>query len=129
MVTVVTGPPCSGKSTYVRERARRGDVVIDLDRIALALTSEDTLHHEYDETIRALAVHVREAALRAVLGAAGQVTAWVIDSSPSPERRRQYRMVGAEIVALDPGIDVCLDRASAERPAWVADLIRSHYAA
>ena len=129
MVTVVTGPPCSGKSTYVRQRARRGDVVIDLDRIALALTSEDTPHHEYDETIRALAIRVRETAVRAILGAAGQVTAWIVDSDPSPERRRQYRIAGAELIALDPGIDVCLARASAERPAWVADLIRSHYAA
>lgn len=36
-VRVVTGPPCSGKSTYVDEHANRGDLVIDLDRIAYAV--------------------------------------------------------------------------------------------
>ena len=38
---VVTGPPCGGKSTYVREHAKPGDFVIDLDRLALAITSAD----------------------------------------------------------------------------------------
>lgn len=36
-VTVVTGPPCAGKSTYVREHAGQGDVVVDLDAIAQSL--------------------------------------------------------------------------------------------
>lgn len=35
---IVCGPPCAGKSTYVRERAQLGDVVIDLDDILDGLT-------------------------------------------------------------------------------------------
>lgn len=33
MITLVTGAPASGKSTYVRYHAKPGDVIIDLDRI------------------------------------------------------------------------------------------------
>lgn len=36
-LVVVTGPPCSGKTTYAREHARRGDMVYDLDALADAL--------------------------------------------------------------------------------------------
>lgn len=34
VITVVTGPPCSGKSTYVRTHARPGDIIVDFDAIA-----------------------------------------------------------------------------------------------
>lgn len=33
MITLVTGAPASGKSTYVRYHAKPGDVIIDLDKI------------------------------------------------------------------------------------------------
>ena len=33
MITLVTGAPASGKSTYVRYHAKPGDVIIDLDNI------------------------------------------------------------------------------------------------
>jgi predicted kinase len=31
MLTVVTGPPCAGKTTYVRNNAKPGDIIIDFD--------------------------------------------------------------------------------------------------
>ena len=38
MLYVVTGPPAAGKSAWIQARAKAADVVIDLDRIASALT-------------------------------------------------------------------------------------------
>lgn len=38
---VVSGPPCSGKSTYVRDNMGDRDVVFDYDRISTALTHVD----------------------------------------------------------------------------------------
>lgn len=34
MLTVVTGPPCGGKTTYVEEQRQPGDLVLDLDALA-----------------------------------------------------------------------------------------------
>lgn len=65
MLTVVTGPPCSGKSTYVQERARPGDIVIDFDLLAEALGSVST--HDHPEHIRHVAVATRKAAIQAAL--------------------------------------------------------------
>lgn len=36
MLHVICGPPCSGKSTYVREHAEDGDLLVDYDVIAQA---------------------------------------------------------------------------------------------
>lgn len=40
-VTVVYGPPCSGKSTWARERAGESDAIYDYDRILRAITTKD----------------------------------------------------------------------------------------
>lgn len=55
-LTIVTGPPCGGKSTHIATHATPGDIVIDLDRIALALTTDDTTHHDYGTHIRYIAL-------------------------------------------------------------------------
>jgi predicted kinase len=33
-VVLVCGPPCAGKTTYVREHANPGDLIIDYDDLA-----------------------------------------------------------------------------------------------
>ena len=39
-VYVITGPPAGGKTTWVRERAKPGDITIDYDTLAQALSPE-----------------------------------------------------------------------------------------
>ena len=51
MLTIVTGPPCGGKTTHIANHAHPGDIIIDLDRIALALTTDDTTHHYYGQLL------------------------------------------------------------------------------
>lgn len=46
-VSVVYGPPCSGKSTHVMERIGAHDVVYDYDRILAAITARR--HHTTDK--------------------------------------------------------------------------------
>ncbi|MFC3238240.1 HNH endonuclease, partial [Streptomyces nitrosporeus] len=45
VVTLVCGPPCSGKTTYVRDRAQGGDLVVDWDALAQALGSPHPWDH------------------------------------------------------------------------------------
>ena len=42
MIHVITGAPCSGKSTYIKEHKGKGDLVVDYDEIAFCLGSDES---------------------------------------------------------------------------------------
>lgn len=128
MLTVVTGPPCGGKSTYIRTNSQPGDIIIDLDRIALALAHDTTEHHNYGQAVRHVAMAARRGAVQAALNVAHQVNVWIIDTNPTRQSWSMYRQAHAVIVKQDPGIDVVMARAAAERPAWVMQFIEDYYA-
>lgn len=127
MVTVVTGPPCSGKTTHISRHAKPGDVVIDYDLIAVALGSPDS--HDHPDHIRFIARQARHAAIKAALNAArGGATVWIIDSQPGPGRLRSYHQAGAVIVCLTAAKEELHRRAKeAGRPTrWHAYIERHH---
>lgn len=126
MVTVLTGPPCGGKSTYIRERAKPGDVVIDLDRIALALTVEGIADHSAPEHVMQVAISARRGAVRRALKLSKSVDVWIIHTAPKPQDLAAYRVVGAVVVTIDPGIEVCHERAARLRP-YAATVIDQWY--
>jgi tRNA uridine 5-carbamoylmethylation protein Kti12 len=118
MITIVTGPPCGGKTTYVRENAKKGDVVIDMDRIALALTTEDIEEYQYSDSVRSVAMAARKAAVRqAIILSQGQrEQTWIIHTDPTTSDRYNYKVAGARFVECSPGLKVCLERAK-QRPS------------
>jgi len=122
VINVITGAPCSGKSTHIQMHATPGDIIIDLDRIALALTTDDTDHHQYPAHVRHVARTARGAAIAAAI-AVEQSTGcrvWVIDTFPDT---RRWKSVGAQIVTINPGYQTCLLRARDQRPEWVQRII------
>ena len=128
------GAPCSGKSTYIKERANGQDIIIDMDRIALALAVEGTAPFEYSDAIKAIARQARSAIVKAaLLTAQGErrLGLWIVHTDPSPKDRLMYRAMNAKFVELDPGKKVCLERLK-ERPLAnrkLADkIIRDYYA-
>lgn len=121
---VITGPPCSCKSTWVAERAIPGDIVVDLDRIALAITAETTCHHEYPAHIRRVAMALRKQLVSAALMHSRRGTSYVIHSKPSIKVRAAYYRAGAVWITLNVPTEVLLERASRERPKWIAQLIQ-----
>lgn len=124
-ITVVVGPPCAGKSTYVREHALPGDVVVDFDLLARALGSPD--EHSAPEAVRSAAFAAREAAIGDAIGSGA--TAWVIHTSPQPEKINAYEDASASFLLLDPGKDECLRRCEADgRPPGTAEAIEAWYA-
>jgi len=113
MITIVTGPPCSGKSTYIRENAKPDDCIIDMDRIALALSPDETTSFTYSERIRKIARSARAAAVKTALMQAQCERywgLWIIHTDPTPDVRSMYRSFGAKFVEMNPGKVVCLER-------------------
>lgn len=113
MITIVTGPPCSGKSTFIKENAKPNDCIIDMDRIALALSPDETTSFTYSERIRKIARAARAAAVKtALMQAQGERYwgLWIIHTDPTPDIRSMYRTFGARFVEMNPGKVVCLER-------------------
>lgn len=156
MIRVVTGPPCSGKTTHVRKHAGPLDVVIDLDAIAHAL-GYPAEHIDWGETShpaspraktprantppstppgsntphpsRVAAMRARASLVKAALdNGFGAPCVWIVDAQLSPVAATRYLNAGAEIVRLDPGADVCHQRATDNgRPAATHEQIDRWY--
>lgn len=128
-VVVVTGPPCSGKSTYVNDHAGPNDVVIDLDALALALMPPGAHHHVYPPHVRHVAIGARNTAIARATRLSEQCRVFLIHADPTPEQRREYRRHQWRMVDIDPGKDVCLARARVPgaRPPSAVTFIHAWY--
>lgn len=119
MIHAVFGHICSGKSTFVREHAGPDDVVIDMDRIALALSSDGTEHHQYKQAIRDIARIVRWFAIDEAIRmhrAKRIRDVWIVHAYPSESDVARYRRLGAAIKQMEADAATLRARAKAERP-------------
>ena len=114
-VTLVCGPPGSGKSTYVAERLYPGDVVCDLDAIVAAITAQPL--HTKPVAALPLAWEMRDAFLSRLLRPLQVHHAWVIAGAPKRSERDRYRMAGARVVLLPVPAAECKARAD-RGPDW-----------
>lgn len=122
-VVLVSGPPCSGKTTYVREHACPGDLIVDYDALAVALGSPDS--HDHPETLRPYVLQAREAVLERVTRDPKLRRVWLIQSSPTVAQ-----LAGAtRSVTMDTSREECHRRAdAARRPARWHELIDGWFA-
>lgn len=130
---VLTGPPCSGKSTHVAQHSEPGDVVVDFDRIAAALGGVgDQVDWSTTSPHRHLARVARAAVVKALIADQRRmpgVTVWLIETNLEPWQRALYTRAGGEFVELDPGAGECHRRADdADRPPATHEQIDTWYA-
>lgn len=123
MLRIIIGPPCAGKSTYCKENAGVDDVVVDFDLLAQALGAN--IPHAATGDIREAAFVARQAVIDHLVKTP-DLDAWIIHTAPTAHQVAKYREVGAEFQIIDPGIDVCLERAK-ERPEGTDDVVRDWY--
>lgn len=133
MLTVVTGPPCGGKSTYIQNNAAPGDIVIDMDELAKAMVVGGSDIHDYSDSVRAVARAARKGAVKqaVIVSQGNRLGVWIIHTDPNVEDRYAYRIANAKFVECSPGLQVCLKRLK-ERPLVnqlkVERYIRDYYA-
>jgi len=102
-VTIVAGPPGSGKSTLVRERMRSGDLVVDMDLLFTAL-SGGLDAREASRDLMPFVASARDAVLQRVLRPrqSDKVTAcWIVSAWPDPDALDlTARRLGAHVEVL-----------------------------
>lgn len=115
-VTVVCGPPLSGKNTYVAERRQVGDLVVDVDALHQALSGMPT--HRHHPALLPFVYDARDAVIRRLQsGSCDAAHAWIITTN-TVEARRVAGSLRGKVVELDTPRDVCHRRADDDgRPA------------
>jgi len=121
------GDPLTGKSTYVKQHAKQGDIIIDLDEIARALTVTK-MSHQYGLHIRQLAIIARQSVINKILSTNYRdVDIWLIHADPSPKQLQQYQMRGAKFYKCQASRAELAERLQTRAPENQAK-IKQYYA-
>ncbi|MFF4847992.1 hypothetical protein [Streptomyces sp. NPDC001194] len=110
MLYVVTGPPAAGKSSWIAARAQATDIVIDLDRITLALSGPGAPNWNQDEILRKVSLRARFAAIDEAVKHREATDVYLIHTMPSAKATARYTRLGAKIIVVDPGRDIVMQR-------------------
>ena len=111
---LVCGPPGAGKSTYVARHWRKGDIVVDLDRLKEALSCLPG--HEAPDHVLPLALAAQAAVIECLRAGANINKAWIIACAPTGYARQDWvDRNSASIVMIETTVDVCVERTK-ERP-------------
>lgn len=107
---IVTGPPGSGKTTWVKENKKDGEVVIDLDMVKCALLGNNEIHAQAEDIVPMLTV-IRDAAYRAIAEKKTQERCYIITTQTDRAVLRQWQVyLDADLKVMDTEKEVCIQR-------------------
>lgn len=108
---VVYGPPCSGKSTYVKENKGESDVLFDYDRIFSAMTYATEHTKSEREYGHRFVMDCRSAFVRtAKKGEHGAQDVWFIISNLTDKVRGWLESLSPEYIRMEATEEECLAR-------------------
>lgn len=108
-IYVVYGSPLSGKSTFVKERMRNGDLIVDIDRIWDCVSA---CGYEKPNKLKSVVFGLRDELMDMVKTRRGKwTTAYIIGGFPLiSDRERLQKTLGAELIFIDTPKEECLAR-------------------
>ena len=117
-ITIVCGAPASGKTTWVKDRAKAADIVIDLDDIAGRRVQKKDLSDVLRKRNTLLGtLHLRK-----------RGAAYFIVSAPTQAERNWWAgKLNGTVHLLDPGEAVCINRAIERGTPEVISAIKKWY--
>lgn len=123
IINIVTGMPGSGKSTWVKNHMKKGNLVYDLDRIAGALTYNE--EERENLSARRIAVELRLEMIEAILSEAdgrNDLDCYIISTNP---RKDMLDSIQAHLLDV---LVVLITTKFTDRnlPAGVEDGIQEH---
>jgi len=123
-LTIVFGPPCAGKTTYVDNNKAKDDLVIDFDDIVEKITGR-RWPQKTDHIPEAMA---RRNRIIRSLSTRKEGRAWLILTAPSKVERHWWTTkLGAEAIIIDPGKLICIERAEERGTPWIIHPILRWY--
>ncbi|MFE5630615.1 hypothetical protein [Streptomyces sp. NPDC056543] len=115
MLYVVTGPPASGKSSWIQAHATANDIVIDLDLLTQALTGPGAPSWNQAKVPVRVALQARYAAIEEACRHLDEVDVYLIHTMPNAKAMAKYKRLDAKVIAVDPGRDIVMARIEAMR--------------
>jgi 5-methylcytosine-specific restriction protein A len=112
-ITVVCGPVASGKSTYVREHSRAGELMLDLDLIVARLNGTLEIRHDWDRGRWLFGVlRERNRLLGQISRPCRWPRAWLIVAEPAGDRRQWWadKLKPESVIVFETHADVCIAR-------------------
>jgi len=94
-VVIVYGLPASGKTTYVLNTMERGDIIVDMDRLAEAISGLP--RHSRAETLLPFTASARDAIYARLRRPSDINTAWIITTDINAARRLSSEFGGSMV--------------------------------
>lgn len=127
MVYLVYGSPCSGKTTYIKEHLKSGDIVCDVDRLYSAISFNE--EHQTELYAQEVASELYKEMLNIIRDRKGNwKNAYVVSLANTDERlKAEMKRINAdEAIFIDTPYEVCMERAK-ERPFYFQFLIQEWF--
>ena len=108
-VTAIVGPAGSGKSYYVAQHSRWGDLIVDLDAIYCALSGLPP--YEKPDTLLPFVCEARDAVIARLARGSAIRAAWIVTSAADAATRERLRQqLRAHVIVFETPPDECLRR-------------------
>lgn len=124
-VYIIWGSPCAGKNTYVSQHAGKNDLIVDMDRLWEAVSTQDRYHKP--DRLKGIVFDLRENLYDAVKHRHGKwQDAYIIVTAPltGDRERLKERVYADELIHIDTDRETCLSRAQTEE--W-KELINNYF--